>query len=144
MRNSTWLFCNSVSGGIGIESGLGIGAIVVENNILEVCGIRVHGTTGARVTGNTLRRAGIALDESTNCVIRDNMVSDAPSSGLVVGHRCHIEGNVMMSNDDYGLVLQGNDNIYRGNTARGNSTGDLSDLGTGNTSGGDNYMPGEM
>jgi parallel beta-helix repeat protein len=144
VRNSTWMFCNSVSGGIGITSGLDIGAIVVENNTLEVCGISISYTTGARVSGNTMRRSGMDLSLSTNCVIRDNTVSDAPGSGLVVGNRCHVERNVLPSNEGYGLVLQGNDNIYRWNSARGNTLGDFSNLGTGNTSGGGNYMPGLM
>jgi parallel beta-helix repeat protein len=144
IRDSTWLFCNSYSPGIGITSGLDIGLVVVENNILEVCGISVSGTTGARVTGNTMRRAGVDLAQSSNCVIAENAVSDAPGPGLVVGHRCQVESNVMLSNDGSGLRLEGNNNVYRGNTARGNTLADFAVVGTGNTSAGDNFMPGLM
>jgi hypothetical protein len=52
----------------------------------------------------------------------------------------------------FGLHLTGDDNVYRGNMARGNGTGqascpnpdggaDFCDEGTNNTSHGDNYMP---
>ena len=37
-----------------------------------------------------------------------------------------------------------NNNVYRGNTSRGNTVSDFVDSGTGNSSHGDNYMPGQM
>ena len=55
----------------------------------------------------------------------------------------HIEANVLTENG-WGLHLSGTNNVYRGNTARGNTTADFVDAGVDNTSHGDNYMPGQM
>ena len=78
-------------------------------------------------------------------LIRDNTVRDCLSDGIRVlwGSSNQIEDNVLSAND-YGLRLGCSNSVYRGNTARDNSTADFSDSGTGNTSHGDNYMPGQM
>jgi hypothetical protein len=57
----------------------------------------------------------------------------------------HIEANVLTDNGN-GLVfdVHAEDNLYRGNTARGSVTADFIDSGVGNTSHGDNYMPNQM
>jgi len=51
-----------------------------------------------------------------------------------------------MTNSGYGLRLEppSISNVYRRNTARGNSAGDFLDYGLDNTSHGVNYMPGQM
>jgi hypothetical protein len=50
----------------------------------------------------------------------------------------------VMTGNGIGLRFEHSDeNVYRGNTARGNTV-DFQDTGTNNTSHGDNYMPGQM
>jgi len=84
-----------------------------------------------------------------NQILRNNL----SGGGLhVAGHRNLIGGNLITNGFEYGVYITGNDNVHRGNIARGGNgdpascdnpeaTADFCDEGTNNTSHGDNYMP---
>lgn len=140
----------------------------VAGNVLDSItgnGIELLDVQGARVAGNTVRGAqsGILVDgASSGNRIEGNTVEGASQHGLVVrGDRNEIRDNLLTGNGCYGLLLDDSgadvpqDNLLRGNTARGNAGacgscssvfstdfcwGDMSS----NTSHGDNYLPGQI
>ncbi len=106
-----------------------------ENNSLFVCSrLKVSGN-GNLISGNDIR--SVLVEPGIH----------------VTGSRNRIENNTLIDNLQGGLRLEGSDNFYDGNLARGNSgmvcpnpagTADFCDTGTNNTSGGNNFMPGRM
>ena len=154
------LFRNSSS--YAIECTACGGGAIVDNKILGsgLTGIWVQGE-GGRLVGNVVVEAGtsgypgIEL-RGSGWLVRDNVVQQSGHAGILsFADRFHLERNVLVENAGYGLYFFSfaEDNLYRGNTARGNggsgctgtaSAGDLCDEGTGNTSHGDNYMPTQM
>jgi parallel beta-helix repeat protein len=134
-------------------------------NSIIGAGIELLDVQGARVSGNTVRGAqsGILVDgASSGNRIEGNTVEGSGQHGLVVrGDRNEIRDNLLTGNGCYGLLLDDSgadvpqDNLLRGNTARGNAGacgscssvfstdfcwGDMSS----NTSHGDNYLPGQI
>ena len=117
--------------------------------------IEIGGASTGTIEDCVIRGAPIAI-WSSGIVVKNNHVSAAHNGISVDGDKCTIRNNVLTDNVGFGLKLSGNDNLYRGNTVRGNnggvgdpcngtsSGGDFCDEGTNNTSHGDNYMPGKM
>ena len=156
---------NKVSGEIFSVHGNSISVLGNESSawlFLDCVGCRVAGNEYSYMqlwgTGNLVRDSTtgrIDLYGSDN-LVKDNVVTSSSLHGLVVtGSRNQVEGNLLMSHDRYGLRFEpaSTDNVYRGNTVRGNagtdctgttSGGDFCDEGTNNTSHGDNYMPDKM
>jgi parallel beta-helix repeat protein len=121
----------NASNGIHVSTSSTIGVVVADNLVVDCgAGIVAAYTTGGTIARNTVRGcSGVGIHMTGN--------------PLVSGTHNHIEGNVMTGNG-VGLKLDHSDeNVYRGNTARGNTV-DFEDSGTGNTSHGDNYMPALM
>jgi hypothetical protein len=96
---------------------------------------------------------GLSLGEGTgNHLLRN--ISTYATGIVIVSDYNYIEGNVIEGNGGGGLWISGNHNVYRGNVSRNNTSptpcptgggsADFCDEGTGNTSHGDNYMPGAM
>ena len=119
--------CGSSEYGKGIE----VGTALIRDNRIRGCR-----SQGIGVVGN-------------GSLVRNNSVSRSDGYGYgyaiaVWGDYGHIEGNVT-GNNYYGLFFSAGsgENIYRGNSARGNTI-DFTDLGFNNTSHGDNYMPNQM
>ena len=109
-----------------------LGCLVSENTIREVLGgngIRLVNTSGTKLFDNVVNRAsasGIFVDAASgdNLVWR-NVVQQAASSGLyVAGKRNQIDANLLNLNGR-GLTLDlaagAVQNVYRENTARGNT-----------------------
>ncbi len=149
---------------------------------LSYIGIGMSEVTGCSVTGNTVVAPlfeGINLYQTSNCDLRGNIVQEAGTIGIslnetshdnmLVGNqvtgsvgsgifidsqRNHIQQNLSNSNGAYGLEFgtSAASNIYRGNTATGNTgpaascnpsaTDDFCDRDPAtDTSHGDNYIP---
>jgi parallel beta-helix repeat protein len=103
------------------------------------------GTLIARNILKDCEGSGIVIHSSSNTIER-NTVTDCGDIGLhVQGSLNHIEGNHLTRNM-YGIRFDmiTSDNVYRGNTVRGNVFFDFQDTGVNNTSHGDNYMPNQM
>jgi parallel beta-helix repeat protein len=129
-------------------------AITIRRNEVNGYGIgmRLSGE-GCHVYENTAY-GGIDLQGSDNR-LKDNVLHGDYLGGIqVTGSRNQIEDNLMHSAPfAFGLYFaeSSSDNVYRGNTARGNNGSgctnpvgnkDFCDYGTGNTSRGDNFLPG--
>ena len=132
---------------------------IVEDNLINGGGdgIQAYGD-GITIRNNVIRNAesGIELTGQGNQVLR-NTISSC-QQGIVLSSSLNlIEGNLLTDNSNFGLRLYSGseNNVYRGNTVRGNTgdplncsspsaTTDFCDDGTNNTSHGDNYMPGQM
>lgn len=134
----------------GIYLGYSQGSVVADNRVLGGSrGIEVYLGDGGTLYRNTVQRSdyGIYLLGGEGMHVHRNTVRECDQTGLYLDHADlhHIEANVLTGNDQ-GLYFDSHsdDNVYRGNTARGNSTADFSDLGVGNTSHRDNYMPNQM
>lgn len=160
--------------GWGISFDSSEGGLIAENTIWAVgaadpglppdgVGIYLGDAHGTKVYNNVVRETfneGIHLTQAANDnMLLHNMVSEADADGIVVhGQRNHIAGNVMEWNGQPGMAGFGlhfsstsQDNIYRGNTARGNpgplaactppGTTDFCDEGLTNTSRNDNFLP---
>lgn len=152
--------------GIAIDTA-GTGSLVAENTIRSVVngtggdglqlrstssGIKVFDNVITGCSGNGIR---VFSGSNDNLLLR-NVVSGSTGSGIyVAGSRNHIEANVMNSNGR-GLTLDlpagALNNVYRANTARGNTgafacpggpcSGDFCGFGVpANNTEGDNYMP---
>jgi parallel beta-helix repeat protein len=168
----------SIADGIFVSPGMAgalygcIACLVNENTVQEsgANGMWLSHFENSKAYNNTVTFSGalgIFLDFlSDDNLILDNVASQNGNDGLLVqSNRNHIERNVMNTNGlsgvaSFGLLINGFDNVYRGNTARGNpgnpavcatlGTTDFCDNGVGNTSPlnqppalvGDNLMPG--
>lgn len=139
------------------------GLLVADNTIRDaiIGGIRVIDTRATRVEGNmvTIADEGIFVsDASEHNSISRNIVTDIDGPGILVdGNGNHITNNTLGSNNQCGMWLSSSsiENVYRGNTAKGNSgclaactvgtvsTGDFCDDGAAgsNDSPGNNFMP---
>ena len=108
----------------------------------EDCALNVSGTGGV-VQENRIQASiyGICVSSSGTRIVQ-NVIRGAAIDGIVVyGARNHIEGNLATANGGgVHFAVGSSANVYRANTARGNTT-DFSDQGTGNSSNGDNFMP---
>lgn len=144
---------NSSLEGIWVSSTSDQGGVIEENQIehTALAGILVDEGNGLRISRNVLSRTGALFNDpgirvdGHGCILRDNLVNSGYGPAIsITGDRNHVEGNVLIDNNSgLSFTASAEDNIYRGNTARGN-TPDLSDSGTGNTSHGDNYMPNQL
>ena len=127
--------------------------IVARYNVINLGSLEFRSCIGCEASENKLQGLSLDLNSSGN-LIRDNVVSSAAGVGIdVLGDENHIEGNLIRGSAGFGLQLGGNGNVYRRNTARGNAGAgctnppgnvNFCDNGAGNTSHGDNYMPGQM
>ncbi|MCP4003741.1 MAG: right-handed parallel beta-helix repeat-containing protein [bacterium] len=133
----------------------------------ETDGIRVATTGPAEITRNTVTEVlGWGIDAQVeSCSITGNIIEEAGYDGILVAPlfavgaatNCRISGNVMVSNDFYGLRIDGDgnqidnnvmnnnavygiffnsgadNNSYQGNIVVDNGTQCILDLGTGNT-----------
>jgi hypothetical protein len=118
--------------------------------------IELVDSDGIEVDGNVV--LGIFLDDGceSNAIRRNSVERFTGSYGVRVdGDRNLIEENVLNDKPGYGLFFSASaeQNVFRANVARGCSgsggcsgtgTTDFCDEGTGNTSGGDNFMPARM
>ena len=97
-----------------------------------------HAPSGpSRVMNSTV---GIRL-EGTGLRVDGNLVSNCAGGLEIAARNSVVENNVLSANGTgLSFVAIAKDNVYRGNTSRGNGT-DFADQGDGNTSGGDNYLP---
>ncbi len=124
----------------------------------------VAGVTGCRVVNNVVSAndgVGILVSNASSCQIRDNVIYENTSDGIRIedASKIILDHNLLTDNGGAGLKLltTASDVIYRDNVARGNafasgacagnppacSSPDIcDDGGTGNVSGGDNYLPG--
>jgi parallel beta-helix repeat protein len=134
----------------GIYLGKAQGSVVEDNRVLGgFRGIEVYLGDGGMLSRNTVQRSeyGIYLVGGEGMHVQRNTVRECDQTGLYLDHADfhHIEANVLTGNDR-GLYFDASsdDNVYRGNTARGNTTVDFVDSGIGNTSHRDNYMPGQL
>ena len=118
-------------------------------------GITVSGN-GITVRDNVVRDAGqgIGVYGQGNQILR-NTITGCITGIFVRAKYNSIDGNVVTGNSSFGILVRedAEGNVYRGNMVRGNdgtdctgtaSGGDVCDMGTYNTSHGDNYMPGKM
>lgn len=132
-------------------------AAIVRNNIVDrptQHGIHIEECSACDIVGNVVTRSqGVGIYAINGAArIIQNSVTRCAGTGIEVGNLSHVEGNVAVQNQGFGIRLGFSQAVYRGNTARGNNgtgcpnpTGaDFCDAGTGNTSHGDNYMPGQM
>jgi parallel beta-helix repeat protein len=134
----------------GISLGNVYRSVVSDNQVLKgLYGIQVFSSTGGDVHRNTIHGSdnGIHLFGVDGAHAYRNTVRECTTTGLYLEHSDynHIEANVLTGNSN-GLEFDSNanNNVYRGNTSRGNTVSDFVDSGTGNSSHGDNYMPGQM
>jgi hypothetical protein len=152
----------------GIQLDNGIGCLVAENTIEECSGlgntaIRLKKTTGSKLFDNVVSRSalhGIHLDlNSHDNLVWKNVVREAGSGGghgiFIESDRNLVEGNLSNFNAGKGLVFVAgaDNNVYRGNTCRGNNTlavgcagacgpgTDFCNAGAGNASQLDNFLP---
>src|SRR5262249_37129401 len=154
-----------IPGIVGIDILNGIGCLVSENTVREVTGaggacIRLINTVGSKFFDNVVNRCagnGIQGDPTSNDnLFWKNVVTQATGvPGLnLFGDRNAVEGNVLNINPGRGLIFQpgADNNIYRQNTARGNTGAgacaglcgpgtDFCNGGIGNSSNGDNWLP---
>ncbi len=141
---------------------------LVSGNIVTRCqgnGISLDGpVSGVRLFDNVISMndgAGISLGLATHCRISDNVINNNGNDGIYIedSSKIVIDGNLLTDNAFSGIKLRtsATDAIYRGNVARGNAFASgacagnppacgspdiCDDGGTGNVSGGDNYLPG--
>ncbi len=116
---------NTVSGNNGI------GLILAGDCCsMETCVLRANQGGGAIITGD-------------DCVLSESSFTGNTGDGInVSGERNLIEKNLMGENSGYGIAFDSSslDNAYRNNMLRGNTTGTVNDLGTGNTDNGGNIL----
>ena len=96
----------------------------------------------------------LTIYSNSNTIVRNTLRPGGSYGVYVEGDRNRIEANVLNDTGGFGLYFTSTaeNNVYAGNVARGGSgsgctgtgTSDFCDEGTGNTSNGDNYMPGKM
>lgn len=163
--------------GHGITVDRCVGCLIEKNTISDADNdgiILWEQSNGCKIYNNVVHRGevhGIHIGEDCfdnfvlDNVIRESGWGGAPQPGsgggdglFVEGHRNHIERNTVNYNDRCGILLQGADNTFGRNLARGNDPGgigwcaplcgfglfppDSCDAGPGNTSFGDNLIPG--
>ncbi len=133
-------------------------AMQVQNNVINsaINGIVVENCASCQVSGNTVRGASvsaISVNQGSGNLIFRNTISGA-TTGLRISQGGYhvVDGNVLSGNTSYGLHLRNTsfENVYRANVARNNGGGacpgtgnaDYCDEGAGNTSAGDNFLPG--
>jgi len=120
-------------------------------------GISLQECIGCKARENTLTGgAHILVDAATTGnLIMNNVLSGIGGFGdgiKIEGSRNHVEGNLVTDFQGFGLFFTQPSafNVYRRNTVRGNggtgctSPPDFCNHGAGNTSHGDNYMPGAI
>jgi parallel beta-helix repeat protein len=163
--------------GHGITVDRCVGCLIEKNTISDADNdgiILWEASNGCKIYNNIVHRGevhGIHIGEDCfdnlvlDNVIRESGWGGAPAPGLgggdglyVEGHRNHIERNTVNYNDRCGILLQGSDNTFGRNLARGNDPAvigwcaplcafglfppDSCDAGPGNSSFGDNLIPG--
>jgi parallel beta-helix repeat protein len=131
----------------GISLGNVYRSVVADNQVLNgVYGIQFFSSESGDLHRNTIHGSdtGIHMFGVDGAHVYRNTVRGCGTAGLYLEHSDfnHIEANVLTGNGN-GLHFDANadDNLYRGNTARGNTVSDFIDSGTANTSHRDNYMP---
>jgi parallel beta-helix repeat protein len=129
-----------------------VGAIV-RDNVLQSGFIVIESGSAFHVSHNALTGGYIWLDGDSNGVVLDNMVTGSATHGIYgLGSGNRFAGNVVSESAGFGLYFDSDHHgsTYSGNVSRGNhGTGcanpagnaDFCDEGTGNESGGDNFMP---
>ena len=154
-----------IPGPVGIDIQNGTGCLVSENTVREVVGpglacIRLVNTIGSKLFDNVVNRCatnGFLVDAtSSDNLFWKNVVTQAGTgAGLnIFGDRNAVDGNVLNLSPGRGLIFQpgADNNIYRQNTARGNTGGgacvgpcgpgtDFCNGGVGNSSNNDNWLP---
>ncbi len=119
-------------------------AMVVEGNAVETVytAIDLTGCTGCRAERNTVTQsyACLVVGGSDNRVL-GNLCAGMVDGIAISGDRNLVADNQALGGTGTGLQLAGDDNVYGGNVCRGNGI-DFADSGTGNTSRGDNFLPG--
>lgn len=128
------------SSGVSVEANIGGPPIVLE------------GSTHAIVSDNQVAAITIDPNSHSNTIRKNTTVGG--DNLYVEGDRNLVEANVLNDSWGYGLhfTSAAENNVYGGNVARGGAgsgctgtgTTDFCDEGTGNTSNGDNHMPGLM
>jgi nitrous oxidase accessory protein NosD len=103
----------------------------------------VNTASATEIVGNTATASNHGIQVGgTGVLVRDNVVNECGTALELLTHSSRIEGNLLTgSRTGLAFRAQSQDNVYRGNTARGNVV-DFTDAGTGNTSRGDNDLPG--
>lgn len=154
-----------IPGPVGIDIQNGTGCLISENTVREVVGpggacIRLINTIGSKFFDNVVNRCagnGFLVDPTSNDnLFWKNVVTQAgAAAGLnIFGDRNAVDGNVLNLNTGRGLIFQpgADNNIYRQNTARGNTGAgacagpcgpgtDFCNGGVGNSSNNDNWLP---
>lgn len=113
-----------------------------DNTVTSGSGSAIYaaGGGGHVIESNTVRRAaGAGIEVTSNFVrIVSNTVTVAGNDGIRAwGQGAALESNLVGGCAGYGLAITGTGNVYRNNTARGNSAGAYN-VATGNTDGGGN------
>lgn len=128
-------------------------AVAIEGNQTSAHSFNVE-CAGCRIAEN-LAGGGMFVSGSAN-LVEGNVCRGAPfADGLrIAGSWNQVVGNLLVGNGGIGLRFEDSaaGNVFRGNTARGNAGGwastcppgntDFCDLGLGNSSLGDNFLPG--
>ncbi len=144
----------------------GDGLLISGNTVIlsQSDGIRVDpGTTSCKIANNVASMNGddgFELNGISNCQVLENVASNNARNGIAVieSDQLSIDRNVLNDNGFAGLAFDAasSDSIYRVNMGRGNSFApgpcasnpagcaapQVCDDGTGNTSAGDNFLPG--
>jgi hypothetical protein len=115
--------------------------------------IVLEGSSNSIISNNQVVAITIDSNSHANTILRNTTMSGGGYWGVEVeGDRNLIEANI--NDHGYGIWFSSTaeGNVYAGNVARGGAgsgctgtaTANFCDEGTGNTSNGDNYMPGNM
>jgi parallel beta-helix repeat protein len=125
-------------------------SVIAENQVHGgTRGIHYYSSSGGEIYRNTVNFSefGIYINGTNGAQVYRNTVRKCTDTGMYLDYAeyNHLEANVLTGNGT-GLYfgVNADDNLYRGNTSRGSTTADFTDLGVGNTSHRDNYMPGAM
>ena len=110
------------------------------SGVFSLAGMSVYASNDNTITGNACSDCyywGMALEYSQRNIITDNVCSNAETqSGIAVLNASHyntIQNNKCYNNGDYGIAIEAasNNNQVTNNDLAGNTTGGLSDAGTG-------------
>jgi parallel beta-helix repeat protein len=98
-------------------------------------GMGVFGSHDVRVVGNSFRHnpLGIHVQDSTNNVIRGNLISRNSGQGIKIdANRNQVRRNLCVRNLGECIIVNGNRNVIAGNRARRNGVGIGIEKGRGN------------
>ena len=96
--------------------------------------------TNNRLYGNDQNYNGITLVSSDRCIVTGNYIYNVNLNGIFIdsdSDRCVISNNIVNSCDAYGIKINNsncNNNILLGNVVSNNTSGGISDSGTGTVS----------